>query len=132
MSQINWLPKSVIIAIHGELLAEHGGLDGTFKDDSLESTLARPQQLLSYGNPGPSLYDLAACYGYGFAKNHCFSDGNKRIALAAIDVFLQLNGYELTASETEAVDTILRLAAGEIDEEALSKWIEENSTKLVT
>jgi death-on-curing protein len=130
MSQINWLSKIVIIAIHGELLAEHGGLDGTYKGDSLESTLARPQQLLSYGNPGPSLYDLAACYGYGFARNHCFSDGNKRIALAAIDVFLQLSGHELTASEPEAVDTILRLAASEIDENELSRWIEANTSKL--
>lgn len=128
---MNWLSKAVIIAIHGELLAEHGGLDGTYKDDSLESTLAQPQQLLSYGDPAPSLFNLAACYGYGFAKNHCFSDGNKCIALAAMDVYLQLNGHELIASETEAVDTILRLAASEIDENDLSRWIEENTSKLV-
>ena len=127
---MNWLSKAVILAIHGELIAEHGGLDGTFKDDCLESTLARPQQLLSYCDPEPSLYDLAACYGYGFAKNHCFSDGNKRIALASIDVFLQLNGFELTASETDAVDTILRLAASEIDEEELSGWIAARNSKL--
>lgn len=128
---MNWLSKAVIIAIHGELLAEHGGLDGTYKEDSLESTLARPQQLVSYGDPVPSLFNLAACYGYGFAKNHCFSDGNKRIALAAMDVFLQLNGHELIASETEVVDTILRLAASEINENDLSRWIEENTSKLV-
>jgi len=127
MSQIQWLSKSAIMAIHGELMAEHGGLSGTVNDDSLESTVARPQQLLHYGNPEPSLFDLAASYGHGFAKNHCFSDGNKRISLASMDVFLQLNGYELTASEVEAVDTIQRLAASEMSEDVLSSWIEKNS-----
>jgi len=127
MSPIHWLSKSVIIAIHGELLAEHGGLVGTVNDASLESTLARPQQLLNYGNPAPSIFNLTACYGYGFARNHCFSDGNKRISLASMDVFLQLNGSELNASEVEAVDTIQRLAASKISEDALAVWIEENS-----
>lgn len=124
---MRWLSKGMVIAIHGELLVEHGGLDGGFKEGVLESTVARPQQLLSYSDPAPSIYELAASYAFGFAKNHPFSDGNKRIALASVDVFLQLNGYELTATEVDAVDTILQLAAGELNEASLAKWIESNS-----
>lgn len=127
---MHWLTKTMVVAIHGELLVEHGGLDGTYKNDALESTLARPQQLLNYANPEPSLFELAANYAFGFARNHCFSDGNKRIALASIDVFLQLNGYELKASEVDAVDMIMRLAAGKVEEPELSHWIEQNAQVL--
>lgn len=125
-----WLPKSAIIAIHGELLAEHGGLSGPVNEDSLGATLARPQQLNHYGNPAPDIFQLAASYGFGFAKNHCFKDGNKRVSLVAIDVFLVLNGYELNADETNAVFTIESLAAGNISKEELSLWIKENAQQL--
>ena len=122
-----WIPKSAIIAIHGELLAEHGGLSGPVNQNSLSSTLTRPQQLNNYGNPPPNTFQLAASYGFGFAKNHCFKDGNKRVSLVAIDVFLVLNGYELNAEETNAVFTIESLAAGKLSEDELSLWIKENA-----
>lgn len=125
-----WIPKSAIIAIHGELLAEHGGLFAPVNEDSLGSTLARPQQLDNYGNPPPDIFQLAASYGFGFVKNHCFKDGNKRVSLVAIDVFLALNGYELNAEETNAVFTIESLAAGNISEDELSLWIKENTQPL--
>lgn len=125
-----WIPEAAIRAMHAELMREHGGLSGKVKADVLASTLARPKQLNHYGNPPPSLSQLAAAYGFGLSRNHCFSDGNKRIALATIDVFLQINGYELTAPEPEAVITMLALAAGEIDESALSDWIEQHSQPL--
>jgi death-on-curing protein len=124
----NWIPKPVILAMHDELLREHGGLDGTINEGALESTLARPQNLVAYKNPAPpTIFDLAASYGFGFARNHCFADGNKRVALVSIDVFLQLNGFELVVEEMEAVELIKLLAAGEINEEQLSKWIQRNS-----
>ena len=125
-----WIPKSAIIAIHGELLAEHGGLSGPANEDSLSSTLARPQQLNNYASPPPDIFQLAASYGFGFAKNHCFKEGNKRVSLVAIDVFLALNGYELSAEETNAVFTIESLAAGNISEVELSLWIKENTQPL--
>ncbi|RLD60214.1 MAG: type II toxin-antitoxin system death-on-curing family toxin [Bacteroidetes bacterium] len=126
-----WLPKSAIIAIHGELLAEHGGLSGSANETSLSSTLARPQQLDNYGSPPPDIFQLAASYGFGFAKNHCFKDGNKRVSLVAIDVFLALNGYELNAEEANAAFTIESLAAGNIDEKELSLWIKKNTQALL-
>jgi death on curing protein len=125
-----WIPKAAITVIHAELLAEHGGLQGTVDDNVLEATLARPQQLEHYSNPEATLPELAAAYGFGFARNHCFKDGNKRVALVAIDVFLQLNGYELTAPEADTVVTIEALAAGQMDESQLCEWIALNSQLL--
>lgn len=113
-------------AIHAQLLREYGGLSGPSRESALESTLARPQQLLTYTDQAPSIFQLAAAYGFGLARNHCFPDGNKRIALAIIDVFMQLNGFELIAREEDAVLTIRSLAAGELSETELASWIENN------
>lgn len=125
-----WIPEAAIRAIHAELLIEHGGLDGPVNEDMLGATLARPQHLDTYSNPAASLFQLAAAYGFGFAKNHCFKDGNKRISLSAIDVFLRMNGHELTAQEAEAVIVIESLAAGDTSEDDLAHWIEANSAPL--
>ena len=114
--------------MHEELLREHGGLGGTINEQALHATLAKPMQLINYGSPG--LAELAAAYGYGFAKNHCFSDGDKRIALSTIDVFLQLNGQELCAQEADAAVTLLAVAAGDIDQKELASWIRSNMQAL--
>jgi death-on-curing protein len=113
--------------MHAELLAEHGGLPGPVDENALGSSLARPKQLHHYGDPAPSIFQLAAALGFALAKNHCFRDGNKRIALAAMDVFLQLNGYQLVADEADAVLTIQDLAASVIDEVELASWVESNA-----
>jgi len=107
-----WLPESAIRTIHGELMVEHGGLAGSANENMLGATLARPQHLEAYNNLTPSIFQLAASYGFGFARNHCFKDGNKRVALASIDVFLIMNDYELVAEEADAVFTIEALAGG--------------------
>jgi len=125
-----WIPGAAIRAIHAELLLEHGGLDGPVSEDMLGATLARPQHLDTYSSPAASLFQLAAAYGFGFAKNHCFKDGNKRISLSAMDVFLQMNGYELTAQEAETVIVIQALAAGDMSEDDLARWIEANAAPL--
>ena len=121
-----WLEAAEIKHFHRELIAEHGGLAGLRDEGALESTLARPQSLLHYF-PTTTIAELAACYGFGFAQNHVFTDGNKRIALTSINVFLQINGATLTASEVEAVHVILELAAGRSDQAALAAWIAQNS-----
>lgn len=125
-----WIPKAVITAIHAELLREHGGLNGAVNEGTLESTMARPQNLVAYKKPNkPTIFELAASYGFGFARNHCFSDGNKHIALVAIDVFLQINGYELIAEEVAAVDMIKSLSSGDVKEEQLNVWIQAHAKK---
>ncbi|MFT7460442.1 MAG: death-on-curing protein [Planctomycetota bacterium] len=127
---IKWLSSKAVIAIHAALIEEHSGLQGAINHASLESTLARPQQFLSYPGLTPDIFSLAAAYAYEFAKNHCFTDGNKRVALSSIDNFLILNGFELVASEVEAVAAIIQLAAGEMSEVDLIEWIRQNHRQL--
>jgi death-on-curing protein len=120
--------------MHGELIAEHGGEAGILNAGALSSTLAKPRNLFAYGDD-PTIFDLAAVSGYGFVKNHCFVGGNKRVALAAVDVFLRLNGYQLVASEPEAALTFLNLAASlapaeEEGQQQLARWIEANAAPL--
>jgi len=115
-----------VISIQGELIAEHGGLAGPPRLGDLEAALGRPVNLHAYAESPPSLPRLAATYGFALARGHCFPDGNKRVALAIIDVFLRMNGLELSADEMDAVDTIQSLAAGELTEDDLARWVTEN------
>lgn len=116
--------------IHTQLMEEHGGLFGPSHEGALEAALARPQHRYHFSPERATLEVLAAAYGYGIARGHCFPDGNKRLSLAIMDVFLQLNGRELTASEADAVVTIRAVTASEMSEEELSAWIAENSGPL--
>jgi death-on-curing protein len=118
-----WVPLRAAVAIQGELIAEHGGLSGPPRHGDLEAALGRPVNLHAYSETPPSLPRLAAAYGFALARGHCFPDGNKRVALAIVDVFLRLNGSELTADEMDAVDTIQALAAGDLTEDQLTEWI---------
>ena len=117
----NWIDPAVLLAVHDEQLAEHGGAAGTRDAGLFESALARPRNLSLYGQPDAA--DLAAAYGYGIARNHPFIDGNKRTAFVAVEVFLTLNGHELTASDSESVLTMLAVAAGTMDEAAFAQWL---------
>ena len=125
-----WLGAGLVRALHAELLAEYGGLDARCNEALLESALARPQQRHAYGDPPPTLMELAAAYGFGLARDHGFSDGNKRVALMAMYVFLRLNGQVLDAPEVEAVAVIQDLAAGRFDEAALTAWLKARSKKV--
>ena len=120
-----WLREDVIVAIHDEQIAEHGGSSGIRDAGLLSSALARPRNHVAYGEP--SVFNLAAAYAYGVIQNHPFVDGNKRTGFLAAYVFLYLNGWELEAPETEAVAAALALATGEIDEAGFSDWLKDNS-----
>jgi death on curing protein len=122
-----WIPARAVVAMQLELIAEHGGLAGPARLPDLEAALARPKHQFRYAKPRPSIARLAAAYGYALARNHCFPDGNKRIALCVIDVFLQLNGRELIAEEVDAAHTIQSVAAGKLTEEQLANWIEKHA-----
>lgn len=122
-----WLGVKDVVHLHRMLNEEHGGLPGIRAEGALESTLARPAQLLHY-QPEVSPCDLAACYGFGLVKNHVFNDGNKRIALTSIDVFLQINGFQLEAEEADAVLTIKDVAKGLLEESELAVWIKKTSS----
>lgn len=129
MKEFVWILDEAVLAIHDEQLAEHGGLSGIRDLGAVESALARPRNLASY-EQCKDLARLAAAYAYGIARNHGFSDGNKRTALVTMDLFLMLNGYELESSPAENVLTILGVADGTLSEDDLTKWIRNNIQKL--
>jgi death on curing protein len=121
-----WPLEGVVSAIHDELIAEHGGSPGVRDVGLLSSALARPQNQAAYGEP--SVFDLAAAYAFGLIRNHPFVDGNKRTGFLAAYIFLDLNGWELRATEADAVAAVLALAAGEMDEAGFSEWVKTNSS----
>jgi death-on-curing protein len=121
MNEPHWLNQEIILAIHTQLLARFGGLEGLRDEGLLESALARPNQMISFG--APSLFDMAAAYAHGIAKNHPFLDGNKRAAFMAAYTFLGINGFRLDAPEEQAVLQTHALAAGEIDANEFSAWL---------
>ena len=117
----------IVLAIHEEQLAIHGGSTGLRDSGLLESALARPQNKWNY--EAAELPELAAAYGYGVTRNHPFVDGNKRTALLAMYTFLGLNGIDFVVPEADAAAMILALAAGEVSEESLTRWIRDNWPK---
>lgn len=119
-----WLDPAVILAVHEEQLAEHGGAAGVRDPGLLESALARPRHLANDGQP--DVADLAAAYAFGLARNHPFVDGNKRSAFVACELFLWLNGQRLTAADADCVLTMLALAAGDTDEPTFAAWLREH------
>lgn len=127
MSEPDWLTVTMIVAIHDEQLSIHGGLAGMRDAALLESALDRPRNKSAYEQA--ELPALAAAYGYGIAKNHPFVDGNKRTSLLAIYTFLGINGVDFIVPEADAAAMIFALAAGEVSEESLARWIRDNWPK---
>jgi len=123
---IIWIEEAVVLAVHEEQLAEHGGAVGIRDLGLLQSALARPQHLVAYGKPDVAA--LAAAYGYGIARNHPFMDGNERTAFTVTELFLTLNGYELLADDSSCVVTVLQVAEGSLAEAEFADWIRANLT----
>ena len=123
-----WLRLDVVIAIHDEQIAEHGGHPGIRDSGLLASALARPQNKVAYQKE--SVFNLAAAYAAGIIFNHPFIDGNKRTGFLAACTFLDLNGWNLTASEAEAVDAVLALAVKAMDEAHFAQWLEDNAVSM--
>ena len=127
MKKPRWVQRDVVLALHERLVAEFGGSSGMRDETLFDSALARP--LNRFSHKKPSIFDLAAAYAFGLARNHAFLDGNKRIGFATAVLFLELNGYRFIATEADATIQTLALAAGEIDEPNYAEWIMENSRK---
>lgn len=129
MKDFVWILDEAVLAVHEEQLAEHGGLAGIRDLGAVQSALARPRNLVTYDGC-EDLARLAAAYAYGIARNHGFSDGNKRTALVTLDLFLMLNGYELISSPAENVLTILGVADGTLSEDDLTTWVRNSIQEL--
>jgi death-on-curing protein len=118
-----WIDRRLLVLLHDESLAQHGGAAGLRDEGLFESALARPLNLAAYGEPGVA--ELATAYAFGLAKNHPFVDGNKRAAFLSVGLFLGLNGWRLTATQAEATVAMFGLAAGEIDEPTFAAWLRQ-------
>lgn len=129
MKEPVWLKREWVDALHFQQLKRFGGAYGVRDDGAVESALARPRNRLAHDDAS-DLAALAAEYGFGLARNHGYTDGNKRVAFLVMAVFLELNGLRLEAPETDVVRTIIGLAAGDINEPALADWLRSHVTAL--
>ena len=125
MTEWRWLAKDVILAVHDEQLAAHGGRPGIRDMGLLESALARPLNRAAYAEV--TVFDLAAAYAFGIVRNHPFIDGNKRIALLAAALFLIEHDVEISASDDTVVTSMLSLADGSMDEGGFALWLRNNA-----
>ncbi len=123
-----WIDRRALLLLHGESLVLHGGAPGIRDEGLLDSALARPENLAADGQP--DVFDCAAAYAFGLAKNHPFIDGNKRAAFLGAGMFLRLNGFRLTATQQDATLTMLALAASDISEAAYAAWLRNHTTML--
>lgn len=130
MKSIVFIPKHIIINFHEQLIKLYGGTVGIRDEGLLDSALEQPKALFGSSYLHNSLNKMAAAYGFHLCKNHPFIDRNKRIALVAMDTFLQRNGYEICASEKEAYEAIIKLASGELSKKELTEWLEKNIRKI--
>jgi death on curing protein len=124
MSEPRWLTEKQVIQFHAEQLAIFGGPAGVRDAGALASALGRPKNKWAYENA--DLAAMAAAYAFGLAKNHPFVDGNKRAAFMAMVVFLNKNAVPFAPPEAQATAIMIDLAAGEVDEEGLTRWIRDN------
>lgn len=124
-----WVSLKVLLLLHYESISQLGGVSGVKDLALIKSALARPKNLFAY-KPETDIPALAACYAFGLARNHGFTDGNKRAAFLALGIFLRSNGYRLTAPQVEAIQMMFDLAGGLITEEEIAIWVRLNITSM--
>ena len=129
MKEPIWVLKASVLASHSEQLAEHGGSDGIRDEGLLDSALAKPLNVFSYGE-NVDLFTLAASYAFGIARNHAFIDGNKRTANVVSEGFLYLNGWRIMTSKEDKYFTFLHLADGSLSEEELAAWFRAHAVAI--
>jgi death on curing protein len=122
-----WVTYEQVIAIHSRQLRRFGGAPGPRDDGLLRSAIERPANKWHYEQA--DLPALAAAYAFGLAKNHAFVDGNKRIAFMTMMTFLRKNGVRFAPDQAHATAMIMALAAGEVSEESLARWVRDNWPK---
>jgi death-on-curing protein len=125
-----FIPNRIVSTIHSDLLQRYGGRPGLRDPGLLDSALAQPKTTVGGKFVHKTLFDKAAAYGFHVCKNHPFVDGNKRVAFVLMDIFLQKNGWEVTANEEEAYSMMISLASGKLSKAQLSKWLNKHSSRL--
>jgi death-on-curing protein len=130
LSEIEYLTLNEVLLLHARLIQATGGSRGLRDLGLLESAVARPQATFAGADLYPDLWAKAAALMHSLVLNHPFVDGNKRVALTAAGVFLDLNGYRMNASNQEAVAFTLQVIAGDLDLEAMAAWLKTNSAPI--
>ncbi len=115
--------KEQIVFLHQELIRTSGGLNGIRDEGLLDSAVLSPLQSFDGEDLYPGLIDKASRLAFGLIRNHPFIDGNKRVGAHAMLLLLYLNDMELTYEDEDLIQMILRIAAGEAEEEELHDWI---------
>ena len=124
-----WIDARAILYLHDESLAMFGGTSGLRDAGLLESALVRPVNKRLY-KPECDIAELAAAYAFGLAKNHPFVDGNKRTAFLALGLFLAVNQWRLETTQIDAIEMMLSLARGTVDESALAAWVRDRIVRI--
>lgn len=130
MKEVIFIPKDIIITIHEQLIDLYGGVSGIQNEALLDSALEQPKIMFDGIYLHDSTTRMAAAYGFHLCMNHPFVDGNKRIALVTMDIFLQRNGFEISASEKVIYEVIIKLASGKLNKNELYDWLKDNTSKL--
>lgn len=127
---IQFIPEKLVLTIHADLLQRYGGQPGLRDRGLLESALAQPRMTAEGKDVHKTVFEKAAAYGYYVCNNHPFIDGNKRVAFVLMDVFLQKNGWEITAKEEEAYSMMMSLASSKLSKVQLASWLKSHSARL--
>ena len=130
MKNIKFVPKNIILYFHEQLIQNYGGQHGIRDNKLFESAIKQPKSTFEGKYLHDSIIKMAAAYGYHLCNNHPFIDGNKRIELITMDVFLQRNGYQINASEKEAYKTMMQLSSGQLSKKDLTAWLKTNTSTL--
>ncbi len=128
---IRFVPEEIVAVLHADLIGRYGGRYGVRDRGLLSSALAQPRVTVAGKHRRHrTIFDKAAAYGYYLSRNHPFVDGNKRIAFVVTDIFLQMNGWQIDATEKDAYKIMLGLAGGDLSKPALARWLRAHSTRL--
>ena len=130
MKNVNFIPKKVILYFHEQLIQIYGGSPGDRDESLLDSAIQQPKSSFDGNYLHNGIFEMASAYGFHLCKNHPFIDGNKRVALVAMDTFLQNNGYEISASEKETYKIIIELSAEKLSKSELTQWLKQNTTSI--
>ena len=130
MKNIVFIPKELILYFYHQLIQTYGGTYGIRDEKLLDSALEQAKATYEGNYLHDTLIKMAAAYGYHLCNNHPFVDGNKRIALVAMDVFLQRNGLEIVDSEKEKYKMMIQLSSGGFSKKDLITWLENNTSPL--
>jgi death-on-curing protein len=123
-----WIEEREVLAIHGRLLAIHGGAARLRDLGLLQSAIARPSQHYAYTS-SPDIIEMSALYTAGIVRNHPFVDGNKRTGFVVGILFLELNSFNFRATEEDATQAVMALAAGTLNESGYTAWLRENTKR---